>query len=581
MRVQECSTVGCTRQAAFTTRTKPAWCSECIDVILRTGGLEAVEPFPGPEKDRLTRCLTCGVQAHYRLTYTVERNRTRERTCRACFWKAWAADRRTEYWYEPRVYTREQVAQHLDANGWELLDTLAPVTEGHEPVLGKCRWCGKIQAARMSDFGWGCVCSRNTRSTHPTDKPAGKVRLADSGAEALDWWDHAANDERTLATVTVRATRAAHWRCPVCDLRFEKQIYLMAERPSCPACSARRSAEWSREYERLKTTPVADVPELLAAWTDDADPRGVMVAGGGQYRFRCPAGHHPRLAPLRFRNAGCPACRAAATRAQPKWLADVLPEIAAQWHPTRNGKYTPHNVPWDSQRKMWWRADCCGHEWQETVRARDKYQRLRCPRCRTILGALAWCDPGLAAEWSPANPVTAWHVRPYANTNFVPEWVCATNPDHVWQMSLPSRSAGAECPECRPTGKSRIELDHYAAANELLGDARSNALLREPAFTARKSWTVDVLVTTVSRRVVIEYDGAYWHRAEPKVLVDTSKSRDLLAAGYYVARLREDDLRALDIDHPRYREFRVYAAAPRPQEIIKLIRDWLRGQDGD
>ncbi|SFF45243.1 hypothetical protein SAMN05216574_1143 [Blastococcus tunisiensis] len=55
----------------------------------------------------------------------------------------------------------------------------------------------------------------------------------------------------------------------------------------------------------------------------------------------------------------------------------------------------------------------------------------------------------------------------------------------------------------------------------------------------------------------------------------------MLGRRVHVARLREDDLRALDIDHPRYREFRVYAAAPRPQETIKLIRDWLRGQDGD
>ena len=151
MRVPECSTVGCTRLAAFTTRTQPAWCNECIDDILRTGGLEAVEPFPGPKKDWLTRCLTCGDRAHYKLTYTVEKNRTPERTCRACYWKVWAAERRAEDWHEPRVYSREQIVRHLDASGWELLDTLAEVTEGDEPVLGKCRRCGLIRAARMGD----------------------------------------------------------------------------------------------------------------------------------------------------------------------------------------------------------------------------------------------------------------------------------------------------------------------------------------------------------------------------------------------------------------------------------------------
>lgn len=135
---------------------------------------------------------------------------------------------------------------------------------------------------------------------------------------------------------------------------------------------------------------------------------------------------------------------------------------------------------------MWWRADCCGHEWQETVGPRQ-VPTAALPPVPHHPWLMAWSDPGLAAEWSTANPVSAWDVRPYANTDFVPEWVCAINPDHVWQMSLASRSAGAECPECGPTGKSRVELDHYAAARELFGDARSNALLREPAFTARKS----------------------------------------------------------------------------------------------
>jgi hypothetical protein len=81
--------------------------------------------------------------------------------------------------------------------------------------------------------------------------------------------------------------------------------------------------------------------------------------------------------------------------------------------------------------------------------------------------------------------------------------------------------------------------------------------------------------------VVIEYDGAYWHRADSKLLVDTSKSHDLLAAGYYVARLREDDLPAVGIDHPRYREFRVYATAPRPSEVMEAICGWLRAVHGD
>jgi hypothetical protein len=61
------------------------------------------------------------------------------------------------------------------------------------------------------------------------------------------------------------------------------------------------------------------------------------------------------------------------------------------------------------------------------------------------------------------------------------------------------------------------------------------------------------------------------------VLVDERKSRDLLAAGYFVVRLREDKLPALAIRDPRYREVRVYSTAPRPGAVMKEVRDWLAG----
>ena len=273
------------------------------------------------------------------------------------------------------------------------------------------------------------------------------------------------------------------------------------------------------------------MPELAAAWADDTDPRQVMVGDWGMRRFRCANGHHPRVAPARFLEAGCQFCQANTTRQNRKWLADTVPEIAAQWHPTRNGKLTPSDVIWDSQRVVWWQADCCGHEWQESVRNRDKYQRVRCPQCRTLLGSLASENPGLAAEWSNRNPISAWQVRPHSSHGFLPEWVCRTDPEHVWWAPVSSRSNGSGCPECRETGKSQVELAHHAAAVKAFGNARSGVRLRHPTFTSRPSWTADILVEiNDGNSLVIEYDGAYWHRPTEKVLVDERKSVDLLAA---------------------------------------------------
>jgi hypothetical protein len=126
-------------------------------------------------------------------------------------------------------------------------------------------------------------------------------------------------------------------------------------------------------------------------------------------------------------------------------------------------------------------------------------------------------------------------------------------------------------------GKSRVELEHHAAAVEVFGAARSGAILRNAAFASRLSWTTDISVEIDGRTLVVEYDGAYWHAAPAKVLVDECKSQDLLAAGCLVVRLREDDLPPLVINHPMYRELRVYSAAPRPHAVMEEIRDLVAG----
>ncbi|MFD3565773.1 DUF559 domain-containing protein [Streptomyces sp. NPDC058667] len=79
-----------------------------------------------------------------------------------------------------------------------------------------------------------------------------------------------------------------------------------------------------------------------------------------------------------------------------------------------------------------------------------------------------------------------------------------------------------------------------------------------------------------SRTLVIEYDGSYWHADKREV--DVEKSRDLLAAGYLVARLREHPLASLPINDPSYAEFAVHAVALAPDATIELVRQWALAQ---
>ncbi|GAA4978133.1 zinc-ribbon domain-containing protein [Actinopolymorpha pittospori] len=275
------------------------------------------------------------------------------KTCRACFWIQWAVDARAASGLPKVRVPAEDIARHVDQHGYDLVRLLLPETSWDEPVVTRCRSCGRVSADRLSDIGWACSCRRNTRSEHPTAKPAGggkrRELLVDSGAEALGWWDHDRNSEDVLGTVTLRARREASWVCPECALQFTEQVYLMVQNPDCPACREVASAAWKERWARLKVTSISEIPELAAAWADDADPRTVMVGDFGMRKFRCSAGHMPRISPSRFLDAGCPHCRGVRSQENKQWLADISPELAKQWHPTRNGRYTPANVVWDSK----------------------------------------------------------------------------------------------------------------------------------------------------------------------------------------------------------------------------------------
>lgn len=304
-----------------------------------------------------------------------------------------------------------------------------------------------------------------------------------------------------------------------CRRRLVAQVVEMASWPRCPRCDERTRAERQAAYKRYRDTPVASVPELAAAWDDEANAIEVKVASAELRRFTCPRGHHPRLSPLTYLESGCPHCRGQQTTDERLAALEIDAEafelnreIAAQWHPTKNGSLDVRWLSPTSRRAVWWLDASCGHDWQASPAEREKRQRLRCPICRTILDSLAYHFPKLADEWSPSNPLTAWHVRPSGKLPFTPEWTCPTEAGHVWSASLASRTSGSGCPMCREVGKSSVELQHLEAARGVFGNAASGQPMRSSAFTSRTVWHPDITVNFGGGRIlVIEYDGAYWH----------------------------------------------------------------------
>lgn len=57
------------------------------------------------------------------------------------------------------------------------------------------------------------------------------------------------------------------------------------------------------------------------------------------------------------------------------------PEVAAQWHPTKNGDLKPGMTTFGSGKKVWWVCSK-GHEWRSIIKNRSSGHN--CPHCWAV-----------------------------------------------------------------------------------------------------------------------------------------------------------------------------------------------------
>ena len=78
---------------------------------------------------------------------------------------------------------------------------------------------------------------------------------------------------------------------------------------------------------------------------------------------------------------GCPYCADQRVLQGFNDLATILPQVAAQWHPTLNEGMTPEDVTCGSAKRVWWQCNVCGYEWKAIIYSRAGSQRCGCPMC--------------------------------------------------------------------------------------------------------------------------------------------------------------------------------------------------------
>ena len=199
-------------------------------------------------------------------------------------------------------------------------------------------------------------------------------------------------------------------------------------------------------------------PELEPEW--DAEKNGpvqfseLTVGSRRLVWWRCAKGHSYRSAvKSRAQGTGCPVCAGRAVIPGENDLASLFPEIAAQWHPTRNGVLTPEKLTPYSNRKVWWRCPL-GHEYAAAVSARTM-NGSDCPYCsgrKALPGFndLATLEPKVAAQWHPTLNGALTPEQVTTGSHKKVWWECPNG--HIWKAIIYSRAGPSSrkcgCPVC-------------------------------------------------------------------------------------------------------------------------------------
>ena len=295
---------------------------------------------------------------------------------------------------------------------------------------------------------------------------------------------------------------------------------------------------------------VIDNAELMAEWDwekNTESPYSITYGSAKMCFWKCSLCGYRWKTPAYSRGSngcGCPQC-ARINRGESKRRSSAkrnsflsnFPEIAREWHPTKNGKYKIEDVSSFSNIKVWWLCSECGNEWSTTVNHRTK-EGNGCPTCSKNKGAISKSKfhakinnfakkyPDLAKEWHPTKNGNLIVNDVSASSNKKVWWKCSFC-GNEWQSTVNHRTDERGCPKCSKSGTSNCEQIIYYYIQKVFPDA-INRYSNEYEF--------DIYIP--SQNTAVEYDGFFFHKAKKVFERDNKKDAFCQNNGIKLIRFR-------------------------------------------
>lgn len=218
------------------------------------------------------------------------------------------------------------------------------------------------------------------------------------------------------------------------DHEWQASIGKRKDGRGCPVCRGLKVVN----SNCLQTTH----PEVAKEWdlkkNAPLTPNDIIAGNGKKVWWICSIDStHQWMTTCNARTqkwSGCPYC-SKRLACESTCLATTHPNIVKEWHSTKNGNLTPHDVTPGSGKKVWWQCSCDScHEWEAKPCSRTN--GTGCPFCSNTKisqsNSLASIKPELIEEWDFEKnyPLTPYDVT--AGSTKKVHWKCKKADDHEW-----------------------------------------------------------------------------------------------------------------------------------------------------
>lgn len=266
-------------------------------------------------------------------------------------------------------------------------------------------------------------------------------------------------------------------------------------------------------------------------------PEEVTPGSRKEVWWLCEKGHSYLMA-IKKRTAGrgCSYCAGKKVLTGFNDLATKDPNLAKQWHPSKNGDLTPEQIMAGSSQLVWWQCEK-GHEWEISPNYRKS---KNCPYCsgrRVIIGYndFAKSFPKIAKEWHPSKNSTLEPIDKTVGSRYKAWWLCEKG--HEWQARIGERTGHkTNCPVCalgKQTSKAEKEIASHLINQGISIETSNRSLLNGKE--------IDIFIP--DKNIAIEFNGLFWHSEEAGKGKDYhyNKWNSLQEQGIQLLQIWEDD----------------------------------------